>query len=343
MPKKIAVNTLLFISACFFSLFVIELGLRFFWKTTVHPVKLQSIGTQSDGRKIHTLVPNDTYVNREGIRVRTNALGFRDIEHDVTNKSKDRIIFFGDSFTHATALNEEERLSSRIRQQLKNDFPGKYEVFNMGVSGNNIQQNLDLIKHFSPIIKPDVVVIAYVLNDVLIDDGHFSKVVGMPIGQELKESLNENLALYRFLNFSAGQLYKIFIEKNARLRTHHESRQKATISSYMDSSKNYKNLKRKFSTIRQLGLSGDFKILVINWPMFDDETDDDYPYTEAHEKIKELSEGNDFNYLDLFGTFYGLEGKTLWVSEEDHHPNSLANKLAFKTAYPALKSLLHSH
>ena len=76
--------------------------------------------------------------------------------------------------------------------------------------------------------------------------------------------------------------------------------------------------------------------------MFDDETDDNYPYAEIHEKLKRLAERYGFKFLDLFSTFYGLDGKTLWVSEADHHPNSLANKLASQATYPFLTNILNS-
>jgi hypothetical protein len=177
---------LLLISSSFLSLFLVETGLRFFWDAPLQPVNLHSIGTKPDGREVFTLVPNQSYVNREGIKINTNSLGFRDIEHNVSNTDKTRIIFSGDSFTHAISIKEENRLSSQIRSQLGNDSPKQYEVFNMGISGNNVQQNLDLIEHFSPIIKPDIVVMAYVLNDALFNDGHYAKVVGLPIGQDLK-------------------------------------------------------------------------------------------------------------------------------------------------------------
>ena len=340
--NSLTIKVLLFFSSSLISLLFIELGLRYFWDRPIHPVNLKSIGTHSEGREIYTLVPNDSYTNREGIKISTNTLGFRDIEQDVAKNGKKRIIFSGDSFTHATAINEKNRLSSIIRSQLTNDYPKQYQVFNMGISGNDAQQNLDLIEHFAPIIKPDLVVMAYVLNDALSNDGHYAKVVGLPIGQELKRFLYENLAFYRFLNFSAGQLYKVFSDEDARLQSHHDSREQATMSSYEESSENYKKLEINFSKFRQLGLSHNFKTVVMLWPMFDDETDDNYPYTGLHKKIKDLSERNGFAFLDLFSTFYEHDGKTLWVSEIDHHPNSLANKLAFETMYPFLKNELNS-
>lgn len=335
-------NWLLLFTSCLFALFCAEAGLRFFWNKNIEAVKTHAIHSPANGKTIRVLKPHDEYVSQNGVRIQTNSYGFRDEEHPASNPDdKTRIFFVGDSFTASVGVPEKERLSSIIRDRLERHWPQKFEVFNFGIGGSGAQDYLERIKHFAPIFKPRLLVIPYVLNDANFDDEHHAEIVRLPFGKDAKVWLHEHIALYRFLNFSLGQVYQSFVKKGKRDEKHHEIREAGTLASYQNESRNLERLKEIFREIRVLGQELDFKTLMVVWPMFDDETDDGYPYGPVHQVVKSISEQNQFPFMDLFANFYKVPGPTLWVSKYDHHPNATAQKIAADAVYPRLLHVLN--
>jgi lysophospholipase L1-like esterase len=92
------------------------------------------------------------------VRVRSNALGFRD--HEYGTKLRPRIAFVGDSYVWGYDAEAEERFTERLQERL----PG-YEVLNLGVSGYGTDQEYLLSQRVLPALRPDVVVLVYASND----------------------------------------------------------------------------------------------------------------------------------------------------------------------------------
>ena len=95
-------------------------------------------------------------VNREGFR---NAVDFASLSSHTT---KTRIMLLGDSFAFGLFLEEEDTLSSILESKLGEN----YEVFNMGISGWGIDQMLLAYQKYTDVIRPDIVVLAYIDNDI---------------------------------------------------------------------------------------------------------------------------------------------------------------------------------
>lgn len=79
--------------------------------------------------------------------VRHNALGFRDAEHGP--KQRPRLLVLGDSFVWGFDVDEDERFTARLQEQLPD-----WEVLNLGVSGYGTDQELLLlqreVEHYAP-------------------------------------------------------------------------------------------------------------------------------------------------------------------------------------------------
>jgi len=93
--------------------------------------------------------------------IKTNSIGFRDIEHNYKLKTKKRIMFIGDSFTFGDKISQKNIFVELLRDKLK-----EYELFNCGVSGyGTAQEYLLLLKYFNT-VSPDIVFLTICFNDI---------------------------------------------------------------------------------------------------------------------------------------------------------------------------------
>lgn len=100
--------------------------------------------------------------------IKTNSIGFRDIEHNYKLKTKKRIMFIGDSFTFGDKTTQKNIFVELLRYKLK-----EYELFNCGVSGyGTAQEYLLLLKYFD-VISPDIVFLTICFNDVYDNIGNY--------------------------------------------------------------------------------------------------------------------------------------------------------------------------
>lgn len=107
-------------------------------------------------------IENHEEVFEGSIRFHTqsNSEGFRDIEHDLTQKEKPRLVALGDSFTWGYDVEANDRWTIILQERLP-----EIEVFNCGVSGYGTAQNLLLYREKVRKYKPDLVLLLYSGND----------------------------------------------------------------------------------------------------------------------------------------------------------------------------------
>jgi hypothetical protein len=91
-----------------------------------------------------------------------NSLGYADREPGV--KRGPRVLLIGDSFTEGAGVRRHERFSNHLEQMLERDNP-TIEVFNAGHCGFDTWREADELEKTGDAIRPDVVVVNYVLND----------------------------------------------------------------------------------------------------------------------------------------------------------------------------------
>lgn len=102
------------------------------------------------------------------VRVRTNALGFREPRLPGPKPAATvRIVALGDSFTQGYGVEEDESFPSRLEEILQVHDPSHhYEVINLGVPGTC---PLDYLRHLVDVglaYDPDVVLVGLMGNDV---------------------------------------------------------------------------------------------------------------------------------------------------------------------------------
>ncbi len=147
----------------------------------------------------------------EGCNIRTNSQGFR-ANKECALKKKDgtiRIICLGASPTFGWGVDFEYTYSRQLENILKESYPKRnFEVINAGVIGYSSYQGLLFFKNKILRYSPDIISVAYVINDV--DRHRFFRSNGKPD----KELISVNPAIIFLRNsFKKSRLYNL-IEKS---------------------------------------------------------------------------------------------------------------------------------
>src|SRR5262245_8978044 len=109
-----------------------------------------------------------------GDRLKTDSLGMRSAEL-AKEKKLPRVMVLGDSYAFGFGLREGEPFSARLAERLR----GKAEVANAAVSGQQIQDFRAQFERLADAVKPDVVVVTFVINDLddspVLDPGGYTR------------------------------------------------------------------------------------------------------------------------------------------------------------------------
>lgn len=98
--------------------------------------------------------------------VSVNALGFRDTEYEREKPAGvRRILGFGDSVTFGTGLPVEDTWPKQLERLARAKAPDT-EVLNLGITGYDCLQEVELLERRGLALSPDDVVVAHHLNDL---------------------------------------------------------------------------------------------------------------------------------------------------------------------------------
>jgi lysophospholipase L1-like esterase len=131
-----------------------------------------------------------------------NSQGFRNAEFSKKTVNNFRILCLGDSWTFGTNVDQAKAYPQQLNALLKTEFPNvEFEVLNLGVLGYSSYHGLRLLQKNLTELKPDVVVIAYAMNEPTMAGYRHT---GKPIGQRPRSAeFLEKSELYRLLRYWA--------------------------------------------------------------------------------------------------------------------------------------------
>jgi lysophospholipase L1-like esterase len=115
----------------------------------------------------YELAPNLDCTAR-GMRIVTNSLGMRDDEPRDRGDGHVRIAVLGDSMTFGFGVQQGEDFPAQLERMLAERSP-PVEVLNFGVGGYSLEDELATLRAKVLPLEPDLVVVAYCLNDPEID------------------------------------------------------------------------------------------------------------------------------------------------------------------------------
>lgn len=150
----------------------------------------------------------------EGLRgnavweISLNAQGFRDEDFPRAKPAAAyRIVCLGDSWTFGANVGQSEAYPQRLRERLRQEFLGAgFEVFNLGVLGYSSFQGLELLKRTALPMKPDLLVIAFGMNDASVAGYRDRDMPTLAAGRGLPARMAEALEMsesYKLLRYLA--------------------------------------------------------------------------------------------------------------------------------------------
>jgi hypothetical protein len=274
------------------------------------------------------LAPNETWTYN-GIPYRTNARGWRDVEHSTTkNPGVTRILFLGDSVLNGHGIRMEDVWARRTEDLLNEGRPPDHpvECVMLAIGALNTVQEAHLLGVEGRLYDPDVVVVGYVLNDpdagMSLEASETKKESGF---HRFKQSLKGSS-----LVFHTFHLADVLFWKMTMLAGRHDT------SRYIDRDYfgalhrdpvRWGRVVESFETIRALCAENGTPVVVVIFPVLFHL--DDYPWKEAHAQVAAAATANGFHVLDLTDAYRSAGESATRLGKGDHvHPNERGHLLA---------------
>jgi len=177
----------------------------------------QTLGVWSQTRDgLNLLRPSfNGYVQKFNTHVHTNALGFRDVEHDLANsKGAYRILLLGDSFMEGLQVEFEESFPHLLEEELNKKLPCHVEVINAAVSGWGTDDEVTYLSRRGMALRPSLVLFGTTLHNDISDN--LEERYHVRQGEVLRPKPSTEESLFRHVNLeirsylvSHSHLYQI--------------------------------------------------------------------------------------------------------------------------------------
>ena len=230
-------------------------------------------------------------------KAQLNSEGFRDDEFYPKEEEEYLVLIVGDSTVYGQGLLKHRRFSELLEKKLEKIQPTR--VLNLGICGTNIYQHYNRITKYKEILNPDLIIISFSENDLLVWNSLFN------FPQELS---SDGVVL----DIRTDEDESKYIEK--------------VLASYDEASPNIEMAKYVASLLPKK------EVLIISLGYLDI----DGEYNIKLEETLSIFRDHDLRVIDakdLYRNKYKelsieREGKAFMaISEKEKHPNSLANKM----------------
>jgi len=283
------------------------------------------------------IIRNHPFSEYDNISVMTNSLGFRDEEITGKKENEFRILVLGDSIVLGDYLPVEKVFVSRIEHYLNQKQNSvNYQVINASVADIGIKEEIDLLEESGLSTKPDIVAVAFYLND------------GRPPWGFPGDS--ENKSLLRRYSYLVQAIYREFLIRQwISIKGIDKAKWVSLLNNkikdgWIDDRREFMELVAaaeldwgsawkdetwsligdQFKRLNRLSQNHGFKVLIAAFPVkYQVEADflENFPQT----KLADLTGKYGFTYLDLLPLLRKNKDRELFY---DHcHPREFANDL----------------
>lgn len=254
---------------------------------------------------------------RKYIEAQRNQAGWRDRREFLRTlpDGMRRICFFGDSFTIGHGVRRrEDRFSDRLDAELDQAQPGKFQVANLGEPGLETSQIEALMRGtLEQGYQIDVAVYVFMLNDIEGYDPRTQEVIKSLQQAEPHFFLISNTYFPNWLYFRWRQASGRGGEYFPHLR-----------DSYQEAPWN--GLKHKLDELHQDCKSHQVDFRMVIFPFLHN-LGPNYPFHDAHRKLREYCEAAGIPVLDLEPILTPHISEGLTVNRFDAHPNERAHAI----------------
>ena len=268
--------------------------------------------------------------------IAVNALGFRGEEVAAARRPGTiRILCLGDSYMFGWGVEDRATFPARLQARLearRAGEPGGVEAINAGVPAYTTAQELDLLVEKGPGLRPDVVVLGFVLNDAL-PGGDRRRRLPIPFKAVLRHS-----AVYRF----AGRLYQQGMLSAIAEASTGEDRARDILAYERANTEALESGRPEFEraraeAARDAGLMAEAsrrlgaRFLLMIYPNRHQIEDAAYTRALFNEALRGALEARGIEVLDLFAPFK-TESRGARLFLADTHPNARGHDLAARAA-----------
>lgn len=244
-----------------------------------------------------------------------NSMGFRDREHARGARAGTyRILVLGDSVGEGLRIEDDSHIFPAVLEARLRGLGLDAEVLNFSVNGYNTLQEVETLKEKGLPFRPDLVLVAYCLNDTgRVDGGILAalrdrdrSVAGRTVNAARLAPWLGRSALFRFLR------YRVFAPDHPPAD---------------DGLLDRDSVDEAFAELHRLAGEGRFAVLVAVFPRLD--ALDPYPFQEEHAIVRARAISNGFAFFDLFPTFLECSRKGDGpVGFDPFHPTALGHDCA---------------
>ena len=251
-----------------------------------------------------------------------NARGYRDLERAIPKPpGVRRVVCLGDSFTWGVGVLFDDAWPQRVERLLARRG-GRWEAVNLGEPGLNTAQEAAKLAGEGVAYEPDVVVLAYVLNDS--EDANAAEARRAADWLEEKHeaasgrrSLLDDSALVSLVR---GRI-RATAENRRRIADFH--------AMYAESYPGWAAGQGALRAIGGLCRARGVPLVVAIFPLFGNLLDESYPFAAEHAKVAQAAAEAGARVLDLLPRYRGLDWRLLVVDgADDEHPNEIAHRIA---------------
>ncbi len=259
-----------------------------------------------------------------------NSYFFRDRDFDQNKKEGvTRIGVLGDSIAFGGGIeNVDDRFSNILEKKLR-DGGHNVEVYNLGAPGYDTEGEIENYQKVKQ-LNFDIIVWEYFLNDIQ----RLNKSTGTPIIVKSSQQ-GEIVKFFSSKSFFFDWLFWRFSSRYNK--TLGELRQ-ADLARYQDL-KQLKDHKEEIALFLKSLEQDNKKTVVIIFP-FLYFLGPNYPAIDIHNMMSNHFRDNGAVVIDMLDELRNKNGRELWASEFDSHPNEFVHNLAAQKLFEVIAPLL---
>jgi hypothetical protein len=264
-----------------------------------------------------------------------NSRGYRDVEHDLAPPAGvRRVVCLGDSFTWGARVLFDDAWPRRLVRGLEQERGEPWEAIVLAEPGLNAVQEAFILGNEGFTYHPDVVVLAWVLNDAEdLDSAEARRAEDW-----VAESRREPSLLDSVLDRSA--LVRLVRRRLAATAGNRE-RVRNFRSYYADDYPGWVAAREALRKMGGLCRAHGVPFVVAIFPLFGNPLDESYPFEEEHAKVAFVATEAGARVVDLLPQYRGLHWELLVVDgPRDEHPNEIAQRIAAQALVRVVNELV---
>jgi lysophospholipase L1-like esterase len=261
-----------------------------------------------------------------------NSRGYRDFERPLPKPAGvHRVVCIGDSFTWGASILFDDAWPQRVERTLTRERHEPWEAVNLAESGLNSVGEAGRLQSEGFAYDPDVVVVAYVLNDSEDENAAEARRAADWL-EERKHppppSVLERSALFRLVR----DRVRATLENRRRI----EDFRSMYAEGYPGWAAARRALAAMGGTCREHGVP----LVVAIFPLFGNPLDDRYPFAEIHARVGQAAAEAGAMVVDLLPFYRGIDWRLLVVDgADDEHPNEIAQRIAAQAIARAVEEV----